>query len=126
MKAQVNEIIKGLQHFHGSENLYKIPWTGTRYTDGMKFLAKAAECHWLIIDASITANSLMNQSHFITIDFKRLSKENQANKGYEAEIIYSDGNGNILGTHRYNVTDFPLDEFRLFFVDNTLMLPSEY
>ncbi|WP_349254680.1 DUF6876 family protein, partial [Autumnicola patrickiae] len=54
------------------------------------------------------------------------SKEKQDHSGYEAEIIYSDGNGNIFETHRYNVTDFPLDELRLFFVDNTLMLPSEY
>ncbi|WP_349254678.1 DUF6876 family protein, partial [Autumnicola patrickiae] len=54
------------------------------------------------------------------------SKEKQDYSGYEAEITYSDGNGNIFETHRYNVTDFPLDELRLFFVDNTLMLPSEY
>jgi len=43
-----------------------------------------------------------------------------------AIIKYSDGNGTIFEKHRYNVTDFPLDELRLFFVDNTLTLPSEY
>jgi hypothetical protein len=80
----------------------------------------------LITDVSVIANSLLNRSHFITIDFKRLSEEEQDYTGYEAEIIYSDGNGNIFEIHRYNFTDFPLDELRLYFVDNTLMLTSEY
>lgn len=68
----------------------------------------------------------MNRSKFITIDFKRLSEDKQDFTGYEAEIIYTDGNDNILEKHGYRATDFPLDELRLFFVNNTLMLPSEY
>ena len=126
MKAQVNEIKEGLQHFHGSETVFQIPLLRTRYTNGIKYLAEAAECFWLITDTSAFAKTLMDKSYFITIDFKRLPKDKQDYSGYEAEIIYSDGNGNIFETHRYNVTDFPLDELRLFFVDNTLMLPSEY
>ena len=126
MKAQVNEIKEGLQHFHGSEMFYQIPLIRTRFTNGLKYLANVAECFWLITDVSVIAKSLLNRSHFITIDFKRLSEEEQDYTGYEAEIIYGDGNGNIFETHRYNFTDFPLDELRLYFVDNTLMLTSEY
>ena len=65
-------------------------------------------------------------NEFITIDFKRLSEKEQFELQCEAIIKYSDGNDNIFETHRYHVTDFPLDELRLYFVDNTLMLPSEY
>ncbi|MEQ8419282.1 MAG: hypothetical protein RIB64_04690 [Arenibacter algicola] len=126
MRAQINEILEGLQHFHGSEMLYQIPLMGTRYTEGIKYLANAAECYWLITDASVMAKSLIKLSSFITVDFKRLSQEKQDQSGYEAEIIYSDGNDNILESHRYRITDLPLDELRLYFVDNTLMLPSEY
>ena len=126
MKAQVNEILEGLQHFHGSEMYYQIPLIRTRFTNGLQYLAQVAECFWLITDTSVIAKSLLDRSYFITIDFKRLSKEEQDSTGYEAEIIYSDGNGTILETHRYHVTDFPLDELRLYFVDDTLMLPSEY
>ena len=126
MKAQVNEIKEGLQYFHGSEMFYQIPLIRTRFTNGLKYLANVAECFWLITDVSVIAKSLLNRSHFITIDFKRLSEEEQDYTGYEAEIIYSDGNGNIFEIHRYNFTDFPLDELRLYFVDNTLMLTSEY
>ena len=126
MKAQVNEIKEGLQHFQGSEMLYQIPLIRTRFTNGLKYLANVAECFWLITDTSVIAKSLLNRSHFITIDFKRLSEDEQDYTGYKAEIIYSDGNGNVFETHQYNFTDFPLDELRLYFVDNTLMLPSEY
>ncbi|WP_437371747.1 DUF6876 family protein [Maribacter litoralis] len=126
MKIQVNEIKEGLQHFHGTEMFYQIPLLRTRFTDGLKYLANVAECFWLITDTSVIAKSLMNQSEFITIDFKRLSEEKQDYSGYEAEIIYSDGNDNILEKQGYRTTDFPLDELRLFFVNDTLMLPSEY
>jgi hypothetical protein len=126
MNTKVNEIKEGLQHFHGSEMFYKIPLIGTRFTNGLKYLANVAECFWLITDASVSAKSLMNRSYFITIDFKRLSAEEREEKQCEAIITYSDGNDNVFETHKYNVTDFPLDELRLFFVDNTLMLPSEY
>ena len=105
---------------------YQIPLIRTRFTSGLKYLANVAECFWLITDVSVIAKSLLNRSRFITIDFKRLSEEEKDNAGYEAEIIYSDGNGNVLEKHRYNVTDFPLDELRLYFVNDTLMLPNEY
>ncbi|WP_114491764.1 DUF6876 family protein [Candidatus Ulvibacter alkanivorans] len=126
MKAQVNGIKEGLQHFHGTEMFYQIPLLRTRVTDGLKYLANVADCFWLITDTSVIAKSLMNRSEFITIDFKKLSDEKQDFTGYEAEIIYSDGNDNILEKHGYRATDFPLDELRLFFVNDTLMLPSEY
>ncbi|WP_370176371.1 DUF6876 family protein [Leeuwenhoekiella palythoae] len=126
MKAQVNEIEQNLRHFTGTEMFYQIPLLKTRFTDGLKYLAEVAECFWLITDTSVIAKSLMNRSEFITIDFKRLPEEKQDYTGYEAEIIYSDGNDNVLETHRYNATDFPLDELRMFFVNDTLMLPSEY
>ena len=126
MKVQVNEIKEGLQHFHGSEMFYKIPLLRTRFTDGLKYLATIADCFWLITDTSVIAKSLMKQSEFITIDFKKLSKEEREAKGFDAEITYSDGNDNVFEKHGYRATDFPLDDLRLFFVNDTLMLPSEY
>ncbi len=126
MNLQDNEIKKNLQQFSGSETVYSFPLINTRYTEGMKYLATAADAYWLITDVSVIAKSLMRKSYFITIDFKRLPIAKKGTVGHEAEIAYSDGNGNIFETHRYEVTDFPLDELRLFFVNGTLMLPGEY
>lgn len=126
MKTNINTLQETLQHFNGTEHFFQLPLIRTRFTDGIKYLANIAECFWLITDTSVIAKSLMDKSYFITIDFKRLSKKESVEQGCEAIITYGDGNDTVLETHRYNITDFPLDELRLFFVNDTLMLPSEY
>lgn len=126
MNDKVNKLKAGLQHFIGSETFYKIPLIGTQFTDGIKYLVDTAECFWLVTDASVIAKSLSHRSHFISIDFKRLSEKEREENQCEALINYSDGNGNIYETHRYHVTDFPLDELRLYFINDTLILPNEY
>ena len=70
--------------------------------------------------------SLVDKSAFITVDFKRYSEAEKEKLGFDAVIAYSDGNGNVFTEQQYHITDFPLDELRLYFVDNTLLLPSEY
>ena len=126
MKAQVNEILQGLQHFSGTDMFYRIPLTRTRFTEGIKYLVEAAECFWLVTDTSIIAKTLSKENRFITIDFKRLSEEERQQLNCAATITYGDGNGTVLERHKYMVTDFPLEELRLYFIDNTLLLPSEY
>ena len=128
METQISlyELRNNLKTFTGTEMFYRIPLLNTRYTDGIKYLTEVADCFWLVTDVSVIAKSLINRSYFVTIDFKKLSEEIQDAIGYEAIIEYSDGNGNVLETHKYHSTEFPLDKLRLFFTDGTLMLPSEY
>lgn len=126
MKTQVNKKKAELQHFYGSELCYKIPLLGIKITESINYFANATECFWLITDVSVIAKNLSKKSQFITIDFKRLSEKKKLKMQCEAVINYSDGNGNIFETHKYNITDFPLDELRLFYVNGILMLPSEY
>jgi len=126
MNDKTMTLQESLQQFHGSDRFFQLPLIKTRFTDGIHYLAEKAECFWLVTDASVIAKSLRDKSYFITIDFKRLSEEEREEKQCEALIQYSDGNGNLYETHRYHVTDFPLDDLRLFFVNDTLMLPSEY
>ena len=126
MNTKDKTLQENLQQFCGAEQFFQLPLIKTRFTDGVHYLATEANCFWLITDASVFAKSLREKSHFITIDFKRLSEAERNQKGCEAIISYGDGNENILETHRYGVTDFPLDELRLYFVNNTLMLPWEY
>ncbi|MGB5822389.1 MAG: DUF6876 family protein [Saonia sp.] len=120
------QLEENLVAFNGTESFHKIPLLNTVITDGIKFLADNANCFWLVTDTSVIAKSLMNRSPFITIDFKKLSKEMQDALGYDAIIEYSDGNDHIMESHKYHTTNFPLENIRLFFTNNTLMLPSEY
>lgn len=115
-----------LKSFTGTEMFYQLPLFKTRFTDGLKYLTEVANCFWLITDTSVIAKSLMGKSEFITIDFKRLSKAEQIESNTEAIILYTDGNNRVLEKHSYFATDFPLDELRLFSLNDTLMLPSEY
>ncbi|PXX23750.1 DUF6876 family protein [Arenibacter sp. ARW7G5Y1] len=126
MNFKTRQIKERIQHFNGSLVLYQIPIIGTKFTEGIKYLTEAGECYWLVTDTSVIAKSLMGKSRFISIDFKKFTQEEMTIMGYEAKIDYIDGNGLIFETQKYHLTDFPLDEIRLFFVDDTLMLPSEY
>ena len=118
------ELQSHLSQFNGSSRIYKIGLFGTLYTEGIRYLVHAAECHWLVTDVSVMGKSLMEKSYFVTVDFKK-QKPNKPNEPV-AIITYGDGNNNILEQQSYGYTDFPLDKLRLFFVNNTLMLPSEY
>ncbi|WP_066224967.1 DUF6876 family protein [Formosa haliotis] len=126
MNTQETNLKANLNQFTGSMRCYKMTLSNSVITEGIKYLAEKGKCFWLISDASIVAKKLIDKSHFITIDFKRLSETEQKRQGYEAHVVYSDGNDNILETQTYRVTDFPLKKIRLYFVNNTLMLPSEY
>jgi len=126
MDSKAIQLKDNLKLFNGTGDFYSNRITNTVYTDGIKYLAEEGNCYWLINDASIVAKSLIEKSRFISIDFNRLSEEEQSERGCEAIITYGDGNDNILYTQEYPYTDIPLDELRLFFVNETLLLPSEY
>ncbi len=126
MILKSKQLIEQLQGFCGSITCYKIPLVKARYTEGVKYLADQAQCHWLVTDTAVVCKSLKNKSTFIVILFKRNSTSVQERTHKEAKITYADGNGTILLEQEYEYTDFPLDELRLFFVDDMLMLPNEY
>jgi hypothetical protein len=44
----------------------------------------------------------------------------------KATLTCDDGNGKIVFTKEIEWTDFPLDEIKFYFTDNTILLPSEY
>jgi hypothetical protein len=43
-----------------------------------------------------------------------------------ASLVCDDGNDSIVCTQHIEFTDFPFDEIKLYFTDNTILLPSEY
>ncbi len=115
-----------LARFQGSTQLYRLSTTEGRYTEGVEHLAEHTNCYWLVQDACIIALELMQRTSFVTVDFIRLSETEQKRTGFEASIKYTDGNGTLLQEQRYLMADFPFTEFRLFYVNGTLMLPGEY
>jgi hypothetical protein len=126
METDKQSFKSALEQFNGTENYYRLPICGTLYTDGVQFLATEGKAFWLVTDASIVAKSLQDKSRFIIVDFKKLTANEKEKLGYAAKVSYSDGNGQVFTTQFYHLTDFPLETLRLYFIDNILLLPSEY
>jgi hypothetical protein len=126
METRANEIRAGLNKFYGSQIIFKHPMFNTQYTEGIQYLAEQAKCYWLIIDASIVASTLTDQCNFISIDVHRFFGEDAIKNNCAAIVTYSDGNGNQLYIQKYSATDFHLEHIQLFFVVDTLLLPTEY
>ena len=120
------ELEQELSQFCGSTSLFKLSLFNTYYTEGIAHLVEKAKCHWFLIDASAKAKLLAKKYDFITVKLKMLSKQEQAKTGYMLAIDFTDGNENVINTITYSYSDFPLQEIELYFINNTLLLPSEY
>ena len=112
-----------LSQFTGSENAYRI-FLGSKavMTEGVKYLAEQAGAFWLVQDIifyQIENPQWRNQS----LQAWKLSvnKENDS-----AVLTCTDGDYNVLFKTDIEFTDFPLPEVTLWFIDGTLLLPSEY
>lgn len=117
MKATAEQIQAALPHFTGTEQYYP-HMCGTLLTDGAKFLAEKAECFWLMDIIASVKTQLRKLDHFHVC--KLVVKDGAGT------FTADDGNGNIHYTQEIPHTDFPLPEVKLYFVDNIILLPSEY
>ncbi len=127
METLANGIKAELNKFTGSQIIYgDHPLVKAKYTEGIQYLAEKAKCYWLISDASIVASSLVDKHYFISIDVQRFFGEDATKNNCAAIVTYRDGDDNLLFEQRYTATDFPLDKLRLYFIVDTLLLPTEY
>lgn len=114
-----------LRQFYGSEQFYRICGDCV-ITEGVKYFGDKAEAYWLIND--IVINCKMNKSlkdeDFVSVYCKK--PENMAGIFVE----YEDGNGNKLYQDYYPHSSLPDSDkgigYNLWFVDNMVLLPSEY
>ena len=119
-KMPPEELLANLAEFRGTTQWYKHPlFSKFVYTDGVRFLAVNAECYWLL--EYIFSNQTDPKIKAEEFQVWKLSKE-----GSKATLTIDDGNGKVIKEFKIPFTDFPLDEFTLWFVGNCLLLPSEY
>ena len=111
-----------LRQFTGSENWYRHGINrNVLFTDGAKFVADEGGAYWLLDAIAICQRYE-----------KRVSDEEfqvwklKVNADPTATLTCDDGNDNTVYTQHIAFTDFPLDEIKLYFTDNTILLPSEY
>ena len=120
MKSE-KHLLSELRQFTGTTQWYRHSlFPNFLYTDGIAYLAEQAGAYWLIdaifsyqIDPKIHKHEY--QTWKILVNVQR-----------QALIIGDDGNGNIIGEFSIPYTDFPFTEFKIWFVNNVLLLPTEY
>lgn len=117
MNPAQEKLNAALRQFSGTE-MYYPHFTGTTYTDGVRYLAREAKAYWLIDLAMSYAVTMCRKVPSIVIELK-------VNDDRTAVATISNGSGNTLHTQKIEYTDFPLPEIKLYFKDGVLFLPSE-
>lgn len=109
-----------LSGFTGSEEYTRFR-RNMLLTEGVTYLAKEAECFWLldIISSYQAITEVRNEEFQVYILRVDLEKST-------ATVECNDGNDNILKTQFIEFTDFPLKEIKLYYTDGVVLLPSEY
>lgn len=108
-----------LSQFTGTEHYYK-HWLGCMFTDGVKYLAEKAKAYWLIDAVMSYETKKTRQAYPFQIwDLK-------VKDGSAVLTMKEDTDQPVKISQKIGVTDFPLDEIKLYFIDNVLLLPSEY
>lgn len=108
-----------LSGYTGTENWYRHHFVrDVTYTDGVKAFAELAGAWWFVDDSIIEYAPLMRQHGFLTITLNVSDTK--------AKITVDDGNDNVLATRNIPFTDCPAGQYRFYFTDNVLLLPSEY
>ena len=110
-----------LSQFTGSEHWYRHSIVRkVLYTDGVQYVAETGGAYWLIDEIAFgQANQKIAAEKFQVWRLK-------VNSDQTATLSCSDGNGRIAFTKLIEYTDFPLDKIAFYFIDNVIMLLSEY
>ena len=110
-----------LAQFIGTEKYYRHGlMRKVLYTDGVQFVAEKAGAYWLIDEIAFAqVEPAVAKQPFQFWKLKVAADRT-------ATLTCADGNDGHILTRMIPFTDFPLDEIAFYFIDNTLLLPSEY
>jgi hypothetical protein len=110
-----------LEQFTGSETWYQHGlMRSITFTDGAKYVADNGGAYWLLDEIAL-AQKFARAVKAEPFQVWKLTAS--SNRGV---LTCDDGNGNIVYTKEIPFTDFPLAEITFYFVDNVILLPSEY
>lgn len=110
-------MLENLGYYTGSEVIYRHPF-GYLFTEGAKYVADEAGAYWLLDKIGLHGRAFARKE-----EFQVWKLEVTGTKG---KIILTDGNDRVIHTFELYYTDFPEPGITLWFVNNTILLPSEY
>ena len=116
-----NHLLTDLAHYTGSDRLFYHPmFRHYVYTEGVQYLAEQAGAYWLLEHIFAHQHEPTIQATSMQV-WKIIVHDDKS-----ATIQVENGDDQIIHSTKIEYTDFPLRSFSLWFIDNTLLLPSEY
>ena len=110
-----------LAQFTGSETCYRHAFNRSIvFTEGAKHVADAGGAYWLL-DEIVLAQRAARSVAVEPFQRWRLT----VGQDRTTLLACDDGHGHRVFSKRIAYTDFPLDSIDLYFIDGTLLLPSE-
>lgn len=109
-----------LAMFTGTENYYKHHGLyGITLTDGIKYMAEKCNAYWLLDVINSHQTHKIRQNNFQIWTLER--------KG-DGCVVYmrTDSDQPKLVNQAIEFTDFPMQKFECYLIDNVLLLKSEY
>ena len=128
-KAQkIEEIEDIIRNSIGTQHYYRYPLPIGRallLTDGVKQLAEAAECHWLIDVIASYQYMKKLDPHFQVWTLEVYDEETAEKENYDA-VVKGFNDTELIVKQKIPFTDFPLEKVKLYLMDGVILLPSEY
>jgi hypothetical protein len=120
------EIEAALTHFSGTDNYYPHFLRQFLYTDGVAYLAEAAQCHWLLDVIGSYQPGIKAGTDTMLHEFQiwRLRADIEKHTGL-VECLRDTGPDDVALSQEIEFTDFPLPEISLYLENGVLCLPGE-
>ena len=111
-----------LAQFTGSEHWYRHGLVRSIvFTDGAKYLADKGGAYWLLDEIALA------QKYEQTVGAEEFQLwKLSVNADRTAILVCENGNCDVILRKELPFTDFPLEEVKLYYTNNTILLPSEY
>ncbi|MBW4431048.1 MAG: hypothetical protein KME28_04745 [Pelatocladus maniniholoensis HA4357-MV3] len=115
------QITAALKQFIGSGIIYQ-HWLGIGFTEGVKYLADAAEAYWLIDSiASHQTKRFLSNTKLQNFQIWLLSVKEKS-----GTLICEWDTGKEVLRQEIEYTDFPINSIKVYLISKVLMLPTEY
>ena len=121
-KLTYEQLQSNLEEFIGTVNYYRVGITPIVVTEGVKYFADTCECYWLLDDICINLYKKHQQLGYLFVDI-------EVNKRHTAHITTRQDE-NMPIVYEKKIRDvceiIPVGSYKIWLMNNVLLLPSEY
>ena len=121
-KISYEEFSNNLDRFIGSEHFYPIAFSPLVFTEGIKYFAETCECFWLIDLIGHGLKRLHRELGYLFIDIevnKRHTVHITVRQDRDMPVVFDKKQRDLCKI-------IPVGTYRLYLMNDTLLLPSEY